>query len=119
MAQKINFAELMVLAAKGATIGDCADVELGGVFIGYPEDFVQPDNLSGFREVIELVGDDDQPAGRSVFLREHNWSGEDSWENWLIAKTGCTRRMARDELIAEEGNEEAALINIRHMMKVA
>ena len=73
---KLNFAEVCDFAARGATIGSCAQIELYGVFIGHPEGWVSPEfsgtlsplpGVRAAREVYEL-DETGKPTGRGVWL---------------------------------------------------
>lgn len=73
---KLTFAEVADLAARGAVIGSCAQIEIDGEFVGYPEDGVSPEysgtlcplpEVRAAREVYE-IGSDGEPTGRGVWL---------------------------------------------------
>jgi hypothetical protein len=64
------------LAASGAAIGSCAQIEVAGAFVGYPEDGVSPEysgvlcplpGVRAAREVYE-IGSDGEPTGKGVWL---------------------------------------------------
>jgi hypothetical protein len=72
---RLTFDQVKKLAAEGAVIGSCAEIEVDGVFVGYPEDDVSPEYsgtlcplpaVRAAREVYE-VGEDGE-IGRRVWL---------------------------------------------------
>ena len=67
---KLTFAEVLSAVQAGAKIGACADITLDGVFLGYPEDFVNPEEGQGhgptWREVLEMDQITGEISGRFV-----------------------------------------------------
>ena len=73
---KLTFDQVVSLAAQGAAIGSCAQLELAGEFVGYPESGVSPEYsgtmcpLPGVRAAREVykIGLDGEPTGNGVWM---------------------------------------------------
>jgi hypothetical protein len=74
--KKLSFSEVLYFARQGARIGPCAEIEIDGKFVGYPEDYVGPEYSGSLcpmkghyraREVLEL-DPDGYPTGFGVWL---------------------------------------------------
>jgi hypothetical protein len=67
---KLTFTEVVLAVEAGATIDACAGITLNGVFLGEPEDMVNPEMGQGygptFREVLQMDFDTGEITGSSV-----------------------------------------------------
>ena len=67
---KLTFTELLSAVQAGATIDACCGIHLNGVFLGEPEDMVNPEMGQGygptFREVLQMDFDTGEITGSSV-----------------------------------------------------
>jgi hypothetical protein len=73
---KLTFDQVVDLAAQGAEIGSCGEIELDGEFVEYPDGWVSPEYsgtlcpLPGCRAAREVceIGPTGEWTGKSVWL---------------------------------------------------